>query len=190
MRVVSAGLLCAGLVPVPALAAKKSHHHHKTAPAPAAAGAVDPGPAQSLGSAGAWTAYMAQNKAGKVCYLVSQAEKAEPPARGRSVMAMVTHRTQDGVSNVVSFDTGIPLNENDDVALDVGGSKFTLFAKNDTAWAATAELDKTIVGALAKGKQAVVKANPKKGHATVDAYSLSGFGKALALIDKACGVKR
>lgn len=183
------GLVCAVALPgPPGLAAKKP----KSKPAAgASAPSVDPGPAKSLGGTGSWTAYLAQNKSGKVCYLVGQPEKADSgPAKGKSVMAMVTHRTQDNVSNVVSFDTGVPLNEGDDVILDVGSNKYTLFARDDTAWAATSELDKTIVTALVKEKQAVVKAIPKKGHATTDTYSLSGFSKALALIDKACDVKR
>jgi hypothetical protein len=170
-------------------AAKKPH----TSPAPAAPAApsVDPGPAKTLGTAGAWTAYLAENKAGKVCYLVGHPEKSEPAALKRKpAMAMVTHRTEDSVSNVVSFDEGYPLNEETDVVVEVGPQKFPLFAKSDTAWARTADLDRSIVGALGKEKQAVVKAAPKKGRTTRDIYSLSGFSKALALIDKACDVKR
>ena len=79
-------------------------------------------------------------------------------------MATVTHRTEDQVANVVSFDEGYPLNEGDDVTLEVGRDKFTLFAKDDSAWARTSELDKQIVTALAKEKDAVVKGTPKKGH--------------------------
>jgi len=134
---------------------------------------------------------MAQNKEGKVCYIVGTPDKTDPAGMKRqAVMATVTHRTADNVSNVVSFDEGYQLNEADEVVLDVGKDKFSLFAKDDSAWAATAELDKTIVTALSKEKQAVLKATPKKGHATTDTYSLAGFAKALALIDKACDVKR
>jgi invasion protein IalB len=181
---------CLGLAAAtPSLAVTKP----KAKPAPAAAGnaAADPGPAKSLGSDGAWSAYFAQNKAGKVCYLVGQPGKTEPTAMKRKpVMAMVTHRTEDNVSNVVSFDEGYALNEDDDVIVEVGPEKFPLFAKDDTAWARTSELDKTIVTALAKGKDVVVKGTPQKGHQTTDTYSLAGFSKALALIDKACDVKR
>ncbi|HTZ35570.1 MAG TPA: invasion associated locus B family protein [Stellaceae bacterium] len=178
------GLLLAA---APAAAAAKK----KPAEAAPAVPSADPGPAKPLGSAGAWSAYLAQNKAGKVCYVVSQPERSEPAAaRRKPAMAMVTHRTQDNVSNVVSFDEGYPLNESEDVVVDVGPEKFTLFANNDTAWARTSDLDKTIVEALSKGKEAVVRATPKKGHATTDTYSLAGFSKALDLIDKACGVKR
>jgi hypothetical protein len=187
IRLLGLSLACVLLLPGPApsLAAKKPK---KAAPA-AAAPAADPGPAKSLGGAGSWAAYLAQNRSGKVCYVVGRPEKVDAAAN-RPVMAMVTHRTEDKVSNVVSFDTGMPLNEDDDVTLDVGGSKFSLFARNDTAWARTSELDRAIVTALRKEKEVVIKATPKKGRATVDTYSLAGFQKALALIDKACGVKR
>ncbi|HEV2189101.1 MAG TPA: invasion associated locus B family protein [Stellaceae bacterium] len=189
IRLLVLGVICAGFLPTPAEAATKEPNP-KPAVAPTTP-APDPGLAKSLGSAGSWTAYLAQNKAGKVCYLVGQPEKSEPATMKRkTVMATVTHRTEDQVANVVSFDEGYQLNEDDDVALEVGKDKFTLFAKDDSAWARTSDIDKQIVAALAKEKVAVVKANPKKGHGTVDTYSLAGFAKALALIDKACDVKR
>jgi hypothetical protein len=190
-RVLFFGAICAALLPHAAGAAAKKPSPKPPVAAPAPALAVDPGPAKSLGTSGSWTAYMAQNKAGKVCYLVGQPEKTEPASvKRKAVMATVTHRTEDQVANVVSFDEGYSLNEDDDVTLEIGKDKFTLFAKNDSAWARTSDLDKQIVTALAKEKQAVVKGNPKKGHGTVDSYSLAGFAKALALIDKACDVKR
>jgi hypothetical protein len=159
-------------------------------PAPVAPVPGDPGPAKALGTSGSWTAYLAQNKDGKVCYVVGAPEKADPSIKRKMVMAMVTHRTQDAVANVVSFDEGYPLNEEVDVVLEVGKEKFELFAKDDSAWARTSDLDKTIVTALIKEKQAVVKATPKKGRQTIDTYSLAGFSKALGLIDQACNVKR
>lgn len=181
--------LCAVVLPAIGHAATKPKE--KPAANPAVPAIADPGPATPLGSVGSWTAYLAQNKTGKVCYLVGQPEKMEPAAMKRkTVMAMVTHRTEDNIANVVSFDEGYPLKEDADVVLQVGGAKFDLFAKDDSAWARTADLDRTIVAALAKEKQAVVKASPRKGHSTTDTYSLAGFSKALALIDKACDIKR
>jgi hypothetical protein len=181
------GAICLVLVPVgTALAATKIKTPAATAQAPVA----DPGAAKPLGSDGAWTAYLAQNKAGKVCYLVGVPEKTDPAVKRKTVMAMVTHRTEDNVSNVVSFDAGYPLSESNDVIVELGSEKYPLFAKDDTAWARTSDLDKTIVAGLAKEKQAIVKGTPKKGRTTTDIYSLAGFSKALALIDKACDIKR
>ena len=148
-------------------------------------------PSEQLGAAGKWTAYTYREKSGKVCYLAGVPQRSEPVAAKRKhPVAMVTHRPSEKVTNVVSFVEGYPLKPGSDVSLEVGGAKFDLFTKGDSAWARTSDLDKAIVDAMAKGKQAVVKGEPQKGPATSDVYSLGGFAEALALIDKACEVKR
>lgn len=147
-------------------------------------------PAERLGGL-AWRAYAYSEKSGKVCYLAGEPKKSEPAGGKRQrPLAMITHRSGEKVANVVSFIEGYPLKEGSEVSLDIGGAKFDLFTKGDSAWARTPELDKSIVEAMAKGKQAVVKGTPQKGPATTDTYSLVGFAEALALIDKACDVKR
>lgn len=147
--------------------------------------------AERLGFADGWTAYAYSEKSGKVCYLAGEPKKSEPAGRKRKhPLAMITHRPGEKIANVVSFLEGYPLKEDSEVSLDVGGAKFDLFTKGDSAWARTPELDKSIVEAMAKGKQAIVKGTPPKGKATTDTYSLAGFAQALALIDKACDVKR
>ena len=157
----------------------------KPAPAPAKEAA----PAtQSLGKFDGWAAYASQDKVGRVCYLAGEAPQKGPT--GKPAMAMVTHRPAEKIANVVSFIAGYPLKEGSEVALDIGSAKFELFTKDDSAWARTAELDKSIVAVLAKGKQAVVKSVPQRGPPTTEIYPLAGFAKALAAIDKACGVKR
>jgi invasion protein IalB len=181
-----AGLAAALAVLSSAHAAEPKKHPATKAPAAPTAPA-----AEALGRFDAWTAYTSQDKTGKVCYLAGEPQKSEPAGFGRKPpTAMVTHRPVEKIDNVVSFVEGYALKEGSEVALDVGGSKFELFTKDDSAWARTADLDRTIVAALAKGKQVVVKGVPQKGPPTTDVYSLAGFAKALALIDKACGVKR
>jgi hypothetical protein len=147
-------------------------------------------PAERLGGLDGWTAYTYREKSGKVCYLAGEPNKSEPAGKRRHPLAMVTHRPGEKIANVVSFIEGYPLKEASEVSLDIGGAKFDLFTKSDSAWARTPELDKAIVEAMAKGKQAIVKGTPQKGKATTDSYSLAGFAQALALIDKACDVKR
>jgi hypothetical protein len=146
---------------------------------------------ERLGAADAWTAYAYSEKTGKVCYLAGAPKKSDPAGGKRKhPVAMVTHRPGEKIANVVSFVEGYPLKEGSEVSLDIAGAKFDLFAKGDSAWARTPELDKSIVEAMTKGKQAVVKGTPQKGPTTTDTYSLAGFAQALALIDKACDVKR
>ncbi len=146
---------------------------------------------QRLGGTGSWSAYIYKERSGRVCYMAGGPQKTEPAKFKRKLpAAMVTHRPEESVANVVSFDVGAPLKDGSDVALDVSGTHFDLFTKGDTAWSRTSDLDRTIVEAMAKGRQAVVKATPQKGPPTTDTYSLSGFTPTLALIDKACGIKR
>lgn len=160
----------------------------KPAPAKrsAAASAV-----RRLGTADGWSAYIYKEHAGRVCYLAGSPRKSEParPKRKRPTM-MVTHRPEENVANVVSFVEGYRLKAGSDAALGIDGAKFDLFTKDDTAWSRTADLDKAIVEAMAKGRQAVIKASPQNGPTTIDTYSLAGFPHALALIDKACDIKR
>ena len=159
---------------------------------PAAAAGASPSIAsQRLGSAEGWTAFVYKEKSGQVCYLAGEPKKSDPAnTKRKPPTAMVTHRPDEKVTNVVSFVEGYPLKEDSAASLDIGGTKFDLFTKGDSAWAATADLDKTIVDAMAKGKQAILKGTPQKGKPTTDTYSLAGFAQALAMIDKACGIKR
>jgi len=159
---------------------------------PAAAAGASPSIAsQRLGSAEGWTAFVYKEKSGQVCYLAGEPQKSDPAnTKRKSPTAMVTHRPDEKVTNVVSFVEGYPLKEDSAASLDIGGTKFDLFTKGDSAWAATADLDRTIVEAMAKGKQAILKGTPQKGKPTTDTYSLAGFVQALAMIDRACGIKR
>jgi hypothetical protein len=148
-------------------------------------------PSERLGAAASWTAYAYKEKSGKVCYLAGEPEKRESTGlKHNHPLAMVTHRPGEKIANVVSFVEGYPLKEGSDVSLDIAGAKFDLFTKGDSAWARTAELDKAIVEAMAKGKQAAVKGVLQNGQPTTETYPLAGFAQALALIDKACDVKR
>lgn len=175
-------LLLAAALPAHAETAKK--------PAPAKHSA-ETTPTQRLGTVDAWSAFLYKEKGGRVCYLAAEPQKSEPGnLRRKQPMAMVTHRPDENVTNVVSFVAGYPLKDGSTVALDIDGTKFDMFTKDDTAWARTSDLDKAIVEAMIKGKLAVAKGTPEKGAATTDTYSLAGFTQALALIDKGCGVKR
>jgi Invasion associated locus B (IalB) protein len=148
-------------------------------------------PSERLGAIDSWTAYAYKERSGKVCYLTGEPQKSEPAgAKRKAPLAMVTHRPGEKIADVVSFVEGYPLKEGSDVSLELGGAKFDLFTKSDSAWARTSELDRTIVEAMAKGKQAVVKGTPQKGPGTTDTYSLAGFAQALAMIDKACDIQR
>jgi hypothetical protein len=147
--------------------------------------------ARSLGTIGSWSAYASGDKPGRICYLVGRPQKSDSAGVARKApVAMVTHRPSENIANVISFVEGYALKAGSDVALEIDDKKFDLFTNDDSAWARTAELDRTIVSSLATGRTATVKGTPHNGKPTTDTYSLSGFAKALALIDEACGVSR
>jgi hypothetical protein len=144
-----------------------------------------------LGGAQGWQAYLDSAKGQKICYLIGEPSKSEPGnAKRAKIFASVTHRPHDKISNEVSFNAGYLFKEGSDAELTVDNKKFELFTNKDAAWAHDAATDKALVDALAKGKQAVMKGVSARGTATIDTYTLAGFGQALGEIDKACGVKR
>ncbi|HUK60525.1 MAG TPA: invasion associated locus B family protein [Stellaceae bacterium] len=159
-------------------------------PSLAAPAASDSGTQQLVADHG-WTALAYSEKGGKVCYLVGTPEKSEPAnlSRGR-IDLYITHRPGEKALNVVHFDAGYPYKQGSSADLDVDGKKFSLFTDKESAWAADSATDKAVTEALAKGKHASLKGSSQRGTGTTDTYALVGFDKALAAIDKACGVKR
>ncbi len=126
-----------------------------------------------------------------MCYLAGAPQKSAPAKLRRKAPSLtVTHRPDENVFNVVNFFEGYPLKPGSDASLDIDGTNFDLFTKDDGAWSRTSDTDQAIVEAMAKGRTAVIKGMSEKGAATTDTYSLAGFTATLDLIDKACGVKR
>lgn len=184
-------LLLAFSLALPGSLASRAAENQQSQAAPKHAAGPAKTTVQHLGGSRGWSAYLYKEKLGRVCYLAGGPQKSEPAkSRRKAPVAMVTHRPEENVANVVSFVEGFPLKDGSDASLDIDGAHFDLFTKGDTAWSRTSDLDKTITEAMAKGRQAVIKATPAKGPATTDTYSLAGFAQTLALIDKACAVKR
>ncbi len=174
-----------GLLALPALCQSKSPAKQPAQTQPAA---VQP---QRLASAQSWTAYSAPEKSGQICYIVGDPAKSEPANVKRDpVHLLVTHNTSDKTNSVISFIAGYGFKDGSPAELEIGDKKFSLFTKDDTAWARDAATDKAIVESMLKGKQAVIKGSSARGTATTDTYALAGFGQVLAEIDKACKVKR
>lgn len=184
------------LLALPGLAqTQPAHKQHAKTPATAAAPAASAAPAapqpKRLGTTDGWTAYASPEPNGQICYLVGSPTKSEPANLKRSAIhVLVTHNTADKTSNVVEFVAGYPFKDASAADLEIGGKKFSLFTKDDAAWARDSGTDKAVVEAMQKGKQATIKGTSARGTATTDTYSLTGFAPALAEIDKACKVKR
>ena len=146
---------------------------------------------EHLGDAQGWSAFAETDKNAKACYLVGRPVKSEPQNVKRGeIYVYVTHRPAEKAYNVVSFAAGYPYKDGSDAELAVDSHKFTLFTNKESAWTRDAAMDKAVVEAMAKAKQALLRGASARGTVTTDTYDLDGFAAMLAQIDKACGVRR
>jgi len=153
---------------------------------PSYANAAD---AKSLGEYGAWRASSYLEAGQKVCYASAFSDQVMGGDKGRKpTFLLVTHRPND--PGQVSVNGPWGFKKESEVELQVGAMKNTLFTKGEFAWTKQAGADKAIVISMLKGRDVVVRSSPVHGTAITDTISLDGFGKALAAIDKDCGVKR
>jgi invasion protein IalB len=149
-----------------------------------AAGEQDPSP---LGESGDWAAYAYKAGQGKVCYVVSQPKASQPKGAKRDpIFFLITHRPSQGIKNEVSTIIGYAFKKDATVEVKVDEAAYQLFTNGDGAWADTKDKDRKIVASMKKGKALSVKGTSVRGTATIDAYSLKGFGDAMAKIDGAC----
>jgi len=143
--------------------------------------------AKLLGKSGDWESFTYNEKGGKVCYVASQPKHSVSAPKGRgNVFFTITHRTADKSIGVISVDAGYPFKKDAPAELDIGGAKFDLYTTGASAWARN---DKAVVAALLKGKSVIVHGTPQKGDPVADTFSLDGFAKAYADINKACDIK-
>ena len=153
---------------------------------PAAAAGAD---GKALGEFGAWRASSYTESGQKVCYASASADQTLGGDKGRKpTFLLVTHRHND--PDQISVNGPWGFKKDSEVELQVGAMKNNLFTKGDFAWTKQQGADKSIVISMQKGRDAVLHATPAHGSLITDTISLDGFGKALAAIDKECGVKR
>ncbi|MEM6781390.1 MAG: invasion associated locus B family protein [Pseudomonadota bacterium] len=136
-----------------------------------------------------WSAYMFVEGGNKVCYMASQPKKDEGDYTSRGeIFALITHRPSEGTRDVFSYITGYPYKTGSDVSVTIGGSRFTMFTQDDTAWAPDAAADRQLASAIRKGSNMVVKGTSQRGTLTTDTFSLRGSGKAYDTITRECGL--
>ena len=76
--------------------------------------------------------------------------------------------------------------EHKDVIFNIDGKKTKMFPVDDRAWSESSKIDRLLVQAMRKGKTLIITGTSTPGNKIIDTYSLSGFTKALRLIDKSC----
>ena len=143
-----------------------------------------------LGQFGDWYAYQLNEKAGRVCYVVSKPIRSRGKYKKRGdVVVFVTHRPKDGERDVVNFQAGYTYKPGAKATAEVDKKKFSLTTERDAAWSPNAAADKVLVSAMVKGARQVLTGQSRSGVSTADTYSLKGFTRARKRIDSACNVK-
>jgi invasion protein IalB len=144
---------------------------------------------KKIGSVSGWDAYEHTDKGEKLCYLHALPQKKEPASAKRGeIYILVTHKPKEKIRNEVSIYFGYPLKDTAPAQAMIGPTTVEMFTYQEAAWAADASIDQKLVDALRKGKNLVVRGESQRGTKTTDTYDLGGFGQALQLIDKACGM--
>jgi len=150
------------------------------------ANASDP---EEIGVFGDWTAYSFMENGNKVCYMASQPKTAVGNYTKRGdIFALITHRPAENTKDVFSYMTGYSYKPDSSVRVDVNGQAFNLFTQGDTAWAADASADNSMVLAIKAGTTMTVKGTSSRGTETVDSFGLSGSSKAYSKISAECGI--
>ena len=155
-------------------------------PGAAVAGAPGLGAEKFLGRFGKGGAHQPGPGAEAVCFIATLPAKTDGKVakRGEATL-MVAHFVKRKAWAQVQVKAGFALKKGSAVDLAVGDKRFKLSADNMTGFGEGKE-NAEIVAALKAGSTATATELPATGPKIVDSYSLDGFSKALAAIDKAC----
>jgi hypothetical protein len=146
--------------------------------------------AKTVGTFDAWAAYTYGDGGARLCYMYATPQKSQGEyTRRGDTFIQVSHRPGEKSFDVVSVTAGYSYKPDSEAEIEIDGTKYALFTKDDGAWARDARDDARLVTAMKAGAAMVVRGVSARGTLTIDSYSLKGFTAAHAAIDKACGVR-
>ena len=135
-----------------------------------------------------WSVYRDDSGAERLCYMSSVPKKLrgdyDRNNRGET-RVFVTHFGKSD-RNVVSVLAGYKYQKQSDVTFNIDGNETVLFTQDNRAYSFNEADDTTLVTRMKRGNKLVVTGISSRGNKTIDEYSLSGFTKAKALLDKLC----
>lgn len=141
-----------------------------------------------LGQFRDWYAVAYEDQGRMICYMVSRPLESEGDYTQRgAAYVQVTRRGGEPEPDVVSFEAGYPFQGGSELEVVIDGEAHRMFTKGATAWAYGTDGDRTLVQAMARGREMVVKGTSARGTLTTDTYSLLGFMAAQRAMTEACG---
>ena len=136
-----------------------------------------------------WGAYRYDNNGSRICFVSSVPTKSrgkyDPKNRG-DIRVFVSHGPGNAERDVVQVIAGYRYKPQSDVSLTIDGKSFKLFTIEDRAYAESEEDDRRMITLMKRGSRMTVVGISSRGTKTTDTYSLSGFTKTKAVIDKTC----
>jgi invasion protein IalB len=143
----------------------------------------------NIGTFQKWNVFTSNDPDGKMCFIASQptdSKYSQTITSRDPAFFMITSIPAKKIRNEVSTIIGYAFGPNAAVALDIDGTKYTMFTANtDTAWA-MADQEAALVNALKAGAKLTVSGMSKRGTMTIDTYSLSGITAALQKMAMEC----
>ena len=191
-------LLCATsagaqTTPAPKAAAKdtksSTKSDAKSSAKPAAAPVAGSAEPNLIGQFGTWGAYTASPNGKKVCFALARpaSSKTNPPNKPRDPsFAFISTRPAEKVTNEVSVMIGYQLKPGSEGSIEIGSSRYAMYAQGDGLWIKNAAEEGRLVDALRKGADATVKGSSAKGTETVDTFPLKGLAQALDKLAQEC----
>ncbi|MGC6518244.1 MAG: invasion associated locus B family protein [Candidatus Puniceispirillaceae bacterium] len=135
-----------------------------------------------------WSVFRDDSGQERVCYMSSVPKKLrgnyDRNNRGET-RVFVTHFGKSD-RNVVSVLAGYKYKKQSDVTFNIDGKEIVLFTQDNRGYSFNEADDSTLVTRMKRGSKLVVTGISSRGNETIDEYSLSGFTKAKALLDKLC----
>ena len=134
-------------------------------------------------------AYRYDNNDSRICFVssvpIKSKGKYDPKNRG-DIRVFVSHGPGKAERDVVQVIAGYRYKPQSDVSLTIDGKAFKLFTIEDRAYAESEEDDRRIIVLMRRGSRMTIVGTSSRGTKTTDTYSLSGFTKTKAVIDKTC----
>lgn len=135
-----------------------------------------------------WGVYRDDSGSSRVCYMSSKPTDLrgnyDRNNRGETRVFITHFGASD--RNVVSVLAGYKYKKQSDVIFNVDGKETTLFTQDNRGYSFNAADDSKLVTQMKRGNKLVVTGISSRGNKTIDEYSLAGFTKAKALMDKLC----
>jgi invasion protein IalB len=99
---------------------------------------------------------------------------------------MISNFVDDNTRHEISIDAGFTYKAKSMVEVLIGNNKYKFFSMENRSWLADGQNGKQLIKDMKNGARVKVKSVSSRGTKITDTFSLIGFTKALAAIDKAC----